>query len=123
MKKLKKLISFMLGIVTVFSLSVTALALPPEEEEISPYVVQIFYINATNVNLRSGPSRHYSSGGLVSRPDRCEPRYINGSSYFADDHGESYEWRYIFMTSGQCSGLTGYVVSSYVGSNWIDSVD
>jgi len=101
----------------------SAFAESSSESGIMPCVVQIFYINATNVNLRSGPSTAYSSGGLVSKPDRCEPRFINGSSYFADDHGGPYEWRYIHMTSGAHSGENGYVVSSYVSSNWIPSDD
>jgi uncharacterized protein YraI len=83
--------------------------------------VKLYWIKGTNVNLRSGPSIHYSSGGQVNSPDTLELRYINGSSYIDDDHGESYLWRYVHMTSGHCAGLNGYVEDQYVTSKWVNA--
>lgn len=116
----KKLVALLLVLtlaVCIFPASAFAEGNP--DSGIMPCYVTIYYINATNVNLRSGASTTYSSGGQVSKPDRCEPLYKNGTSYFKDENGDPYVWRYIHMTSGQCSGLSGYVVSQYVSENKI----
>ena len=123
----KKLISFILCLSIFLVVSATALAYAPATPGETPMDVQIWYIDGNNVNLRCGPSTYYSSGGQVNRNDRCEPLYINGSSYFDDDHGGSYVWRYIHMVGGQeggqCAGMNGYVVSSYVKTRWVTSLD
>ncbi len=119
----KKLVSITLCLSIFFAVSVTAFAFSPVHMGDDPMDVQIWYIDGNNVNLRCGPSTYYSSGGQVNRDDRCEPLYINGSSYFEDDHGGPYEWRYIHMVTGQCHGSNGYVVSSYVKTKWVNSLD
>ena len=116
-KKLVALLLVLAMAVCIFPMSAFADGDP--DSGVMPCSVHIYYIKGTNVNLRSGPGVKYSSGGQVSTPDRCEPIYSNGTSYHKDDFGDPYEWRHIHITSGQCSGLNGYVVSKYVEDNWI----
>lgn len=127
MNKTKKIVSFVLCLVMLLALSVTAFADSPDESEMTPYGVWIYYINGDAVNFRSGPSKEYSSAGYVYKGERCEPIYKNGSSYFMDEYGckdengNVYEWRYIHMTEGDHASENGYVVSKYVVSNWINA--
>lgn len=127
MSSVKKFISFTLCLVIILSISASAFATSPDSSEISPHVVLIYYINGSNVNFRSGPSTAYSSGGYVNYPERCQPKYKDGSSYFMDEYGRTdengnvYEWRYIHMNQGSHAGENGYVVSKYVTSKWVDA--
>lgn len=127
MKSIKMIVSFALCLSLLLALSVTAFAVSPDESEITPYVVQVHYINGTDVNFRSGPSTEYSSDGYVNYPEHCTIKYKNGSSYFmdefgqTDDNGNVYEWRYIHMTEGAHAYENGYVVSKYVTSKWVNA--
>lgn len=127
MRKSKIIVSFVLCLSLILTLSVSAFAALPNGSEITPNSVLVHYINGTNVNFRSGASILYSSGGQVNFPDRCEPKYIGGSSYFwdvygcTDDNGNVYEWRYIRMTQGSHAGENGYVLSKYVTNKWVDA--
>lgn len=127
MRNIKMIVSFVLCLSLVLALSVTAFAALSDGSEIMPCVVQIHYINGSNINFRSGASLQYSSAGYVHYPERCEPKYKNGSSYFMDEYGctdengNVYEWRYIHMTQGSHAGENGYVVSRYVTSNWVNA--
>lgn len=120
-------------LVLMFSLSANAFAAYKDDGEVSPCDTQIWYISGTNVNFRSGPSKTYGSGGQLGDGDWCEPQYINGHSYFTDENGctdengRVYEWRYIRMYDGLAGGVhkseRGYVVSKYVKTRWVPSVD
>lgn len=86
-----------------------------------PDYVTIYYITGSNVNLRSGPGTSYSSGGYVQYGDTLDFVYnYNGSFTY---QGEGYWWYHVLMTSGENSGNRGYVVSDYVGSRQVGSID
>lgn len=117
----KKMVAMLLVfVIAVCIFPTTAFAAPAEGPEIMPFDVKVYYINGDNVSLRSGASIMYSSGGQVNKGDKSEICYKNATSYFVDEYGctdeygNVYVWRYIHMTTGNCTGLTGYVVSKYV---------
>lgn len=120
---MKKRIIAMLLVLTLAlcALPICALAAAPiEDDGIAPNYVTLYYINADSVNLRSGPGTSYSSGGQVNKNDTL---ILNSSSGTFVYYGDGYKWYRVTMTSGQCSGQGGYVVSSYVSSKQVSSLD
>ncbi len=119
----KRLISALLVLVLaicVFPVSAFAANLN-ESGDFAPMSALSYYINANNVNLRSGPGTSYTSGGQVNNGDTLE--FVYGYNGTFSYYGEGYNWYHVRMVSGQCAAKKGYVVSAYVSSRPVQSLD
>lgn len=99
---MKKMISLFLCLVMVSCVALPAFAVGPESVE--PQNSVYWYINANNVNFRSGPNGGYL--GLVHFGDRFNNLGLEGPA-------GGYYWRKCAMTTGQNAGKTGYVADPY----------
>ena len=109
MKKLKRFLSFALCLTVIMSVSIPVLA--SDENPIEARDITVYFINAEGVNLRSGPGTQYSSGGLLFYGDAVT-RYSLNDKY--DSYGN--RWAYVLVETGQCRGLYGYVLRTYISS-------
>jgi uncharacterized protein YgiM (DUF1202 family) len=110
---MKKLLSLLLVAAVVFS-SMATLA-SAADYAIADDIAQIAtvdsddgYINANNVNLRSGAGTSYPSLGQVNSGDRFED-YWEPFVY-----ADGYYWCKIKMLTGQNAGKTGWVATTYL---------
>ena len=104
--KIKNLFPLLFCFVMLFALSVSAYAdydgaIPASEAVVSA----TWHVTTNGVNLRSGPGTNYATGGQVNYGDTFI--YLGGA------YGSGYYWYHVTMTSGNCAGMTGYIVSSY----------
>lgn len=111
MNKTKKIVSFMLCMIIILAMSVTAFA----DGGIAPMANRndaTHYIAGSNVNLRSGPGLSYSSGGLLQWYDECH--------YTPDSQGrtmvvnDGITWGHIYMDYGSNVDKAGYTSVQYI---------
>lgn len=118
----KRVVSLFLAFVLVIcAFPVYAFAAESVEEDVVPQSSTLYYINAYNVNLRSDPGTSYSSGGQVNKNDTLDLVFTYNGTFIY--YGDGYKWYHVLMTSGQCAGSRGYVVSAYVSSKEVPSLD
>ena len=95
---MKKYVSFVLCLVLIASVSITALA---TYDPSFPYIGEGSVI-ANSVELRPGPSPAYPSGGQVHSGDTFVIRDIPKPG-----------WLHVDMTSGQNANKGGYLATAY----------
>jgi uncharacterized protein YraI len=110
---MKRIISLLLVVVAVFS-SVAMFASAADYDtalgtsELLSVASDDGYINANNVNLRSGAGTSYPSLGQVNYGDRFEDYWL--PFVYAD----GYYWCKVKMLTGQNAGTTGWVATDYL---------
>lgn len=97
------------------------------EYGISPQADIEYYINANNVNLRSGAGTEFSSGGQVNYGDILTLRSVydskqNKTTFVHYDSNDA-KWYSVHMVFGNCRGLNGYVFATYVSSRTVDRIE
>lgn len=127
MSKTKKIVSFILCMAMIFAMSVTSYAAYSIDDGISPQADIEYYINANNVNLRSGAGTEFSSGGQVNYGDILTLRSVydskqNKTTFVHYDSNDA-KWYSVHMVFGNCRGLNGYVFATYVSSRTVDRIE